>query len=148
VSLGDFLYQLQHQEAVSGPAPQRGILVASAAGLAAQVDADTIPISSEVAFIIKSLSIRATPGAAQTARTFIVQQLDGANNTLAELACANNNPAIAANINVGHSWHGEWILMPQERLRASVLFNAGAANNAVLFYVTGIYIPRGNLQLR
>jgi hypothetical protein len=148
--IGEWLYQLNPKEQLSQPALQRIAVQASGSAAAGEVDADTADtfVPLDQIFVVKSIAIRATPGAAQTARTFIAQLLDNNGAVIQDLAAENNNPAIAAAINVGTSWQGEWLLMPRERLRGAVLFNAGAAANAVLLGVHGFFLPRGSLQHR
>lgn len=145
--LGEYLYGLTPKDAAASPVVQRALLVKSAAGAATEVDADFAAQNTDTVFLCRSLVIRATPGAGQTVRTWIWQLRDAGGATIADLAAANNNPAIAAAINVGQSFEGTWLIMPGEQLRAAVLFSAGGVSNAVLAYATGFYLPRGNIQL-
>lgn len=147
--LGGFLYSLTAKDAISAPVLQRQLERAIGTAVAAPtVTVQSQPTPGDKVCYISNMTFQGQPGAAQTCQRLTATVIDSSGATIAVLCVFNPNPAIAAAINVGHSFACDLLLFPGELVQLAGTFNAGAAANQVFLDLHKIHIPKGNLQLR
>lgn len=147
--LGDFLYRLAQHEARAQPVHQRvaiGVKPSLNVALAA-ANVTSLPflVPADKIAIISSVLATGAAGAAQTCdRLDLSLNVNNSLDTIAQVASQ-----LFGTLNARVTWFpNRLVLMPNESLTVFGLFNAGAAVNTVGLHVTGLLLPKGNVQLR
>lgn len=144
--IGEFLYALTGKEANTQPVLQRVLRRAITTIAATTATANLEPVPLELCWHVTHLNVLAGAGAAQTCSSWRVEIEDENGNFLAEVW--RSIPDAAAVQSRGDARQVDFILMPRERLVVDGFFSAGANPNTVSLDAFGVFMPRGNLQLR
>jgi len=144
--LGEFLYGLTQKDAITQPVLQRRIefTFASTAALLVSVQGPIVP--QDKAFLVQHVTVSANAGAGQLTVDTSVSILDSVSGATV-VAVIPPTPQTASRLS-GQAMQVEFLLMPGERLQAAGDFNLAGVANGVGLHVIGIYLPKGNLQLR
>lgn len=146
--IGEFLYQLTAKDVISQPVLQRVTLLNGAAAAAVNVDISFPAVPGDRVFWVTHCQSAVIPGAGQIGQRLEWNVIDSVGNNLLSGPAITFNPALAAAQIASHSWTTELLLMPGEVLRARGVFSAGGVANTLSAAAFGIFLPKGNLQLR
>lgn len=144
--LGEFLFALTPKDAITQPVIQRRINTGSGSASATTVTVDLPPVPPDKIELVKHITIRGFAGAAQTVtqfRAYIVDSV-GPNIFMQVISLRTVTPVQFDDLGVMVNL----TLMPGERIRVLVSFNAGAAANSAEGNTHGLLLPKGNMQLR
>lgn len=144
--IGDLLYQLSLMEERSAPVLQRLSFRVSQTQSAVTVNANSPNIPADKAFLLLSAAALITAGAGQTVSFMTITYLDQqfVNSTRLSI----KTPAAPQAVDSIQLSVAPVLLMPNELVSCSATFNAAANPNNVTLDVSGILLPKGNLQLR
>lgn len=143
--IADFLYALSEMEAASAPVLQRYRERFTLSAAAVQVTAVGTPVPRDKFCVVLCVTAETVPGAAQTDVSLVVAINDETNTFSTRIAYAFGSSTVGAFL---ASQFDYVLLAPGERLVAAAEFSAGANPNQVSCDAIGLYIPKGNLQLR
>lgn len=139
----DFLYQLsQRDQQVTWLDPALSRIISSVA--AATVTADFI-VPNDRMLLLSAFYAVFSPGAAQNVVDTRIELLSQSLVSPAVILTRNSN-ALAAGIITDTDRQCEIPVPPLWRVRATGVFNAGAAANDVHLSIAGMLIPIGNIQ--
>lgn len=142
--IGEFLYALTTKDVISQPVLQRVLQRQGNSGAAVNVDALLPAVPPDRAFVVTNINGIGLAGAAQTTQrlewNIISEGVD-----IASLVVWTPNPALQ---NWGDHAQVDLLLMPGEQLRCRGVFSAAGASNTVSAGAVGVFLPKGNLQLR
>lgn len=147
MSTGDWLYTLSEQESRAAPVPQRlAVRVNPAAALNAFIFTTAFIVPLDKILIVKSVSLYAVAGAAQTNDHLAAWiYTDNATNALTDIFQVR--PAAALQ-NGASFYPNDLVLMPLEAIVGIADFSAAGAANRLGVGLTGILLPKGNMQVR
>lgn len=140
--IGDFLYLLSDMEARSAPVLQRFMNFVQFSDAAVVVDADSPAVPADKYLLLQNVVGVPTPGGAQTIVQSHLLIIDAIGTTLLIL---DRSPAGVGQLRLNGN---QVLLAPGERIRFTSQFSAGAVANTCSVHVIGIFLPKGNLQLR
>lgn len=142
--IADFLYALSEMEAASAPVLQRYRERFTLSAAAAQVTAVGTPVPRDKFCVVLCVTAEATEGAGETVNGMVVAINDETNTFSTRIAYASliGTARLTSTFNFV-------LLAPGERLVCSGEFSPGGPSaNQVSCDAIGLYIPKGNLQLR
>ena len=116
------------------------------ADAATTVDITALEVPGDKVFVLSNALLLVNPGSGQVARMGNVKaQLDpGSGHHIFDYGPTVENTTADVQLNLDFSHH-IW-LPPGSQMLASGYFDAGVQNNNVNLYISGFYIPRGNIQ--
>lgn len=145
--LGEFLYGLSLKDVQTQPVLQRRVFYQTATVAAAAFNIFEPALPNDKAMVLQSLLVAGVGGGAQTVLDADLRIMDASGvavlvQLIAKMTgtAANRRELYANDLNL--------LVMPNERVAATINFSAAAIANTYEFSGHGIMIPRGNLQLR
>lgn len=140
----DLLYTLSVKDILGAPVVRRFTSLSSVAAADVQVDVTIYTHTDpDTVAIIQNAFVETTPGAAQTTLAAYINLVES--TTIATLlAGKDDNPVAAARYCLARPVNG--IVFAGGTVIARGRFSAAAAANTVEGHISGIIIPRGNLQ--
>lgn len=147
--LGEFLYALQPQEAVSAPVAQRTTRYldngAGAVDDAFALDVYTVP--KDKCLLLKHVHTFVMPGAGQTIISHALSIVQPASPPSFAGRILTARPDIANPGTENFQMRVDCLVMPEETLEWTYTFSAAPINvNFAAAAIWGVLIPRGNLQ--
>jgi len=144
--LGEFLYGLTPKDAITQPVLQRRLEFTFASAAALLVSAQGPIVPQDKVFLVQHIAVSANAGAGQLTVDTSVSVVDSVSGATV-VAVIPPTPQTASRLS-GQAVQVEFLLMPGERLQAAGDFNLAGVANGLGLHVIGLYLPKGNLQLR
>lgn len=143
--IGEFLYSLSAMEAASAPVLQRYRERVTLSAAAVTVEAIGTPVPADKFCLVLCCTAETVDGAGQTTSRLVV----AINDEPRTFSCiVAHSFGSSANGSFLASQFSSVLVGPGERLVAAATFSSGVNPNQVTLDATGLYIPKGNLQLR
>lgn len=145
--IGEFLYSLQPQEAVSAPVLQRLIPGSNNATITAANVALGVGFVCPLdkVFLVTFATVQAEAGAGQNALNAQITIQDANQAILSRLYMKQQSAGLFLNPDFAIE---NCLVMPDEQIRFTALFDLAGVNNTIRVGLNVHVLPKGNLQLR
>lgn len=147
--IGDSYLRPTERDLVTlGAAPTRLAFLTSGSAASTSINASSGTVPTDEIWVLAGCGFVITPGAAQfctSALLDVIEPISGAQIYRPGYAA---QPELGTGVALQTGFNRAFtnaIVMPGESVRASALFNAGAAANTVQFSIYGLRIPRSNM---
>lgn len=140
-----FLYRLVAQNT---PVLQRVGRQSLSSDAAASLNATIYTCPGDMAFLLDSVDVRGSAGAAQDVQRIQFEILNPGGNVIVyrKIWWAIGEAPAALPTIFARGWTGCVMVMPGESIRCTAVFNAGGAVNSLECSILGVQIPRGDVQ--